>query len=199
MRLTGSQSVKLVRYCDKTVVRFVSYVPRKKNYYEILGIDQTATLDEIKHAFAEETRKLHPDLKMPMTSSTNNTERLMHLKEAYDGLRKPEKRREYDRELEFTKKASREMFYETHDDECEMINLNVRGPGGFRGARPVIKASRFGHFFDPSKEMEREKKNERIWIFLGGSVLALILGNVIVVSFLNSKRLKVVDRPVVTK
>lgn len=58
--------------------RFVSYVPRfvtflifknlfirksllffrKRNYYEVLGIEKSATLDKIKQAFAVESRKV---------------------------------------------------------------------------------------------------------------------------------------------
>ena len=59
----------------------------------------------------ETTFQLHPDSK-GSKSNVNSTEKLMELKEAYDILKKPEKRKEYDRELEFSKKVSREMFYE---------------------------------------------------------------------------------------
>ncbi|KAE9549404.1 hypothetical protein FO519_007383 [Halicephalobus sp. NKZ332] len=142
------------------------------------GVSETASLDEIKQAFADETRKSHPDSKGSI-SNTNSTEKLMQLKEAYDVLKKPEKRKEYDRELEFSKKASREMFYENLDDDDNTINLNIRGPQGYKGASGPRRASRVGHFFDPSKELEIEKHNDRIWWVLGGAVIALVVGNIV--------------------
>uniref|UniRef100_A0A914Y5E2 J domain-containing protein n=1 Tax=Panagrolaimus superbus TaxID=310955 RepID=A0A914Y5E2_9BILA len=174
-----------------STIRCVSYVPRKRNYYEVLGIEKTATLDEIKHAFAAESRKLHPDSRDAKTAAHNSTEKFMELKEAYDFLRKPQKRIEYDRELEFSRKVSREMFYENPGSDYETINLNVRGPGGGLHRSPPIKSSRFGHFFDPTKEMEREKQNDRFWWTFGAAVLLIILGNIFYVSFFMKKKKKI--------
>uniref|UniRef100_A0AC35FV77 J domain-containing protein n=1 Tax=Panagrolaimus sp. PS1159 TaxID=55785 RepID=A0AC35FV77_9BILA len=174
--------------------RFVSYVPRKRNYYEVLGIEKSATLDEIKQAFAVESRKLHPDSRGSTAASAHNsTEKFMELKEAYDFLKKPQKRKEYDRELEFSRTVSRDMFYENPGSDYETINLNVRGPGGglHRSQHPPIKPSRFGHFFDPTKEMEREKQNDKFWKIFAGTVLIIIIGNILYVTFFMNRKKKI--------
>jgi DnaJ-class molecular chaperone len=62
-------------------------------YYEILGIARAASVDEIRRAFRREAKKLHPDKAGGQTSG------MVGLNEAYETLRDPDRRREYDRTL----------------------------------------------------------------------------------------------------
>lgn len=65
-----------------------------KDYYAILNVSRDATQEEIKIAYKKEMLKYHPDLN---SESTNSTEITKLLNEAYNVLKDPEKRKEYDR------------------------------------------------------------------------------------------------------
>lgn len=67
---------------------------KKKTYYEILNVKSTASQKEIRKAFLEKSKLLHPDTS---TSASNNThEEFVLLNEAYSVLIKPDQRKAYD-------------------------------------------------------------------------------------------------------
>jgi curved DNA-binding protein CbpA len=63
-----------------------------RNHYELLGIKRDATPDEIKDAFRSLSKKYHPD-------TGGDAEKFKRLSGAYEDLRKPNKRQEYDRKI----------------------------------------------------------------------------------------------------
>src|SRR5437660_10455739 len=66
----------------------------KRDYYEVLGISQTAGADEIKSAYRRLARKHHPDVN-PGDGEAEG--RFKEINEAYEVLSDPNKRGRYDR------------------------------------------------------------------------------------------------------
>ncbi|MEM0915871.1 MAG: J domain-containing protein [Planctomycetota bacterium] len=65
----------------------------KRDYYAVLGIERSATEDDIKRAFRDLARKYHPDV----NDSDGAQERFVEIQEAYAVLSDAEKRAAYDR------------------------------------------------------------------------------------------------------
>ena len=74
-----------------------------KNYYSILGIPRTATPAEIKRAFRQRARQLHPDV----NPSPDATARFQELNAAYHLLINPLRRARYDRTGSAARRAYR--------------------------------------------------------------------------------------------
>lgn len=64
-----------------------------KDYYKILGVDKSASQDEIKKAFRKLAMKYHPDKNKGDKASE---EKFKDINEAYEVLGDPEKRKKYD-------------------------------------------------------------------------------------------------------
>ncbi|KAF1770126.1 hypothetical protein GCK72_001944 [Caenorhabditis remanei] len=76
-------------------IRLFNKKLRPKTHYEVLGVESTATLAEIKTAFYSQSKKAHPD----NSADEATTARFLELKNAYDVLRRPADRSLYDYQL----------------------------------------------------------------------------------------------------
>ena len=85
----------------------------KKTYYEILGIPQTATQEEIKKAFRTLAKKYHPDNYTSNQAAANLI--MQDLTEAYVVLSDLQKRIEYDRKLEKIHREQTRTEYRTEN------------------------------------------------------------------------------------
>jgi molecular chaperone DnaJ len=101
----------------------------KKDYYEILGVKKSASVDDIRKAFRKLARKYHPDVN-PGDKSAE--EKFKALSEANDVLSDPKKRKIYDQL----------GFYSDNIDPAAAEAYARGGPtgaggfGGFPGGQP---------------------------------------------------------------
>ncbi|MFA6570955.1 MAG: J domain-containing protein [Bacteroidota bacterium] len=64
-----------------------------KDYYKILGVEKTATSEQIKSAYRKLALQYHPDKNKGNKTSEN---KIKEINEAYEVLKNPEKRKKYD-------------------------------------------------------------------------------------------------------
>lgn len=76
-----------------------------KNYYAVLGIDSRASMAEIKKAFREKAKKLHPDL-----NATKENQEFQLLVTAYELLSNAKTRSSFDWEFAQNEKQTKKSF-----------------------------------------------------------------------------------------
>lgn len=94
----------------------------KRDYYEVLGVEKTATADEIKKAYRKKAIQYHPD-KNPGDKEAE--EKFKEAAEAYEVLSDPQKRQRYD----------------------QFGHAGMQGAGGFSGGGMSMEDI-FSHFGD---------------------------------------------------
>ena len=69
----------------------------KKDYYKILGVEKTASDDEIKKAYRKLALKWHPDRNQGSEEEKQKADKMFKdINEAYSVISEPDKRRQYD-------------------------------------------------------------------------------------------------------
>lgn len=101
----------------------------KRDYYEILGVNRSATPEEIKKAYRQMARKHHPDVNK---DDPNATEKFKEINEAYEVLSDQQKRAAYD-----------QFGHDAFDP-----NQGAGGFGGFGGFDINDMGGGFGDIFD---------------------------------------------------
>lgn len=102
------------------------------NYYEILGVNENSSQDEIKKAYKKLAMQHHPD-------RGGNNKKFQEISQAYDTLSDPQKRAQYDAQLQ----GFGDPF------------INIRTDGGF----PDF-AQMFGFHFGQGFAQQRVQKNK---------------------------------------
>ena len=97
---------------------FMHNTENLSNYYDLLGVNRESSSSQIKKAFREKAKQLHPDI-----AGSDQSEAMRKLISAYEILSNPERRYEYDRAYSrFVKKAGfnyRTWLNEQDDPESQ--------------------------------------------------------------------------------
>lgn len=116
-----------------------------KDYYKIMGVAPEAGADEIKRAYRKLARKYHPDV----SDDPNAEERFKEVGEAYEVLKDPAKREEYDQLRKGGWRGGQEFrpppgWSSSHGDGAGFDFSGFGGGGGFRAE----DAGGFSDFFE---------------------------------------------------
>jgi curved DNA-binding protein len=109
-------------------------VPEYKDYYKIMGVARDVGQDELKRVYRRLARKYHPDV----SKEAGAEDKFKAVNEAYEALRDPEKRREYD--------ALRARGYRPGDEFQPTPDFG--GFGGFSGGGGGGGNEGFSDFFE---------------------------------------------------
>lgn len=129
------------------------------NYYDLLGVKPDATLDQIKNAFFDKSKKMHPDSDL---TNPGLHSQFVQLNEAYRVLSREGSRRDYDLKLRYRYAGGQAFGTSTYSPSGEASD-NIRYWEQFRQAQPQENSSESWE--------KRKKRNMRL---VGYCVLTML-------------------------
>ena len=126
----------------------------KRDYYEILGVEKTATQAEIKSAFRKLAKKYHPDV----SKEPDAAEKFKEAQEAYAVLSDEDKRKQYDQFGHSAFANNGAGGYDFSGFDFSDIFSEIFGQGGFQGFGDFG----FGNFGSSQKGSRAARGKDRI-------------------------------------
>lgn len=111
-----------------------------RDYYQMLGVQRSATAEDIKKAYRRLARKYHPDV----SKEKNAEDKFKEVQEAYEVLKDPEKRAAYD-QLGANWKSGEQ--FRPPPDWASGFEFRGRGAPGATGRTQQFDAGEFSDFF----------------------------------------------------
>jgi len=121
------------------------------DYYKVLGIESSASLDQIKDAYRKLAKKYHPDVNTTGSIHEPNAEKFRQIAEAYAVLSVSEYKMKYD--TSYTK--NEEAVFSSSKSKVMEMNRKNRDK---TGQASVFAASRGSYAEHRLKQLERERK-----------------------------------------
>ncbi len=135
----------------------------RKDYYDILGVDEDATQEDIKKTYKKLAKKYHPD-----TSDEPNAEdKFKEIGEAYAVLGDEEKREKYDQFRQYGQSPGSNGF-QFDADGFDFFDLFRQATGGGRGQRRQTGGSPFEDIFQQA-EATGQGGQQRVQFDMGGA------------------------------
>ena len=138
-----------------------------KNYYEILEVNENASLEIIEKAYRILAKKYHPDI-WPSDKAYWAEDRFKEITEAYQTLSNPELRKEYDMKIGINNSFEDKFnaLYKEHENlKMEMDSMKIRNKsntnnsqGYFKRYTSVIKSLIHDETHKSSEERSRDLK-----------------------------------------
>ncbi|XP_028325365.1 dnaJ homolog subfamily B member 12a [Gouania willdenowi] len=157
-----------------------------KDYYQILGVEKTASEDDLKKAYRKLALKFHPD----KNTAPGATEAFKAIGNAYAVLSNVDKRRQYDQYGEERTQPNRHRQH--HDFEADISPedlFNMFFGGGFPSSNVHVYRNGRMHFAHQNRQERREPQRE------GGRALFVQLMPLLVIIIVSALSQIMVTQP----
>lgn len=156
-----------------------------ESYYDILGVQKTATADEIKKAYRSLAFKYHPDRN---PGNKEAEEKFKKITEAYDTLSDPEKRKNYD----FGGYSSNYSGTNNYSYRSSYTGENPFGDGPFSSwysneTQNSGDYKRYTYNYSNNKDNQnytRDYYKRRLWQNVGKAAISFFFGRIIIGTWL---------------
>jgi len=156
-------SIKLIStsLCQSTV---------QTNYYDVLDVPRTATQKEIREAYINKSRELHPDVQdneIESKEELKSNAKFAVVNEAYETLGKPKERREYNKKLRM--EAARDIKSQYYHHNASESNYEKMVDLSQMSARDRAKA--MGYDVDPRMQYGNDS-----YLVAGLCLIVIVVG-----------------------
>jgi curved DNA-binding protein CbpA len=147
------------------------------NFYQILGISNTASEEEIKIAYRNLAKKYHPDKN---GSNAFYEEHFKKINTAYQTLSKKEKRNRYDLKLRYRASSS-----SSSSSSGQSSFKNRTSTPGYKNSPHKASKSNKAREKMENERKRKEKEKKKIYVFTGLTLIFIIFCSIYFYNFMN--------------